>query len=460
MSVNMLIRQLFKKIHVYLLVCFMVHLALLANLTLAESIQKDTDVVHWVLPGESLHKIARRYLPLSEELSVGDLIEKIMVRNGIKGSLIRPNQRLLIPLVRSTPVEAKTIPKQVDFEAKGIYVNRYSMATHKMKRLVDELVAAGGNTVILDGKDMSGMLSYRSKVNLASEIGANQSPVIGDLAKLIHYLHKRGIHVGMRLVLFYDQLLATSRPELTLRSMATGDSFEDKGKIAWVDPAHPLVQEYNLRIAKELAEMGVDEIQFDYIRFPTTDKIEYTSSSVDEHLTPRYEIITNFLAQARKELAPYKVLLSVDVFGIIAWGRSEDIQMTGQKIEELAQYCDVISPMIYPSHFDSPFQGIANPNEQPHLLVSETCQRFSGLLTDSGTTLRPWIQAFPLGAEDFSEDYVLEQLRALKESEARGWLLWSAGNKYAVVWKALSQPKIVIPEGRTISASLLPDDLD
>ena len=116
--------------------------------------------------------------------------------------------------------------------------------------------------------------------------------------------------------------------------------------------------------------------------------------------------------------------------------------------------------MIYPSHFDSPFQGIANPNEQPHLLVSETCQRFSGLLADSGTTLRPWIQAFPLGAEDFSEDYVLEQLRALKESEARGWLLWSAGNKYAVAWKALSQPKIVIPEGRTISASLLPDDLD
>lgn len=383
-----------------------------------------------------------------------------MVRNGIKGSLIRPNQRLLIPLVRSTPVEAKTIPKQVDFEAKGIYVNRYSMATHKMKRLVDKLVAAGGNTVILDGKDMSGMLSYRSKVNLASEIGANGSPVIGDLAKLIHYLHKRGIHVGMRLVLFYDQLLATSRPELTLRSMATGDSFEDKGKIAWVDPAHPLVQEYNLRIAKELAEMGVDEIQFDYIRFPTTDKIEYTSSSVDEHLTPRYEIITEFLARARKELAPYKVLLSVDVFGIIAWDRSEDIQMTGQKIEELAQYCDVISPMIYPSHFDSPFQGIANPNEQPHLLVSETCQRFSGLLADSGTTLRPWIQAFPLGAEDFSEDYVLEQLRALKESEARGWLLWSAGNKYAVAWKALSQPKIVIPEGRTISASLLPDDLD
>ncbi len=456
----MLICKLSREIHIYLLVFFMAHLVLFADVALAESIQKDTDVVHWVSPGESLHKIARRYLPLSEELNVSDLIEKIMVLNGIQGSLIRPNQRLLIPLVRSSPVAAKTVPKQVDFEAKGIYVNRYSMATHKMKRLVDELVAAGGNTVILDGKEMSGMLSYRSKVNLASEIGANESPVIGDLAKLIHYLHKRGIHVGMRLVLFYDQLLATSRPELTLRSTATGELFEDNGKIAWVDPAHPVVQEYNLRIAKELAEMGVDEIQFDYIRFPTTDKIEYSSSSLDEHLTPRYEIITNFLARARKELAPYKVLLAVDVFGIIAWDHSEDIQMTGQKIEELAQYCDVISPMIYPSHFDSPFQGIANPNEQPHLLVSETCRRFSGLLADSEATLRPWIQAFPLGAENFSEDYVLEQLRALKESEALGWLLWSAGNKYGVAWKALSQPKYVIPEGETISASLLLDDLD
>ena len=345
--------RLFLKFFIYFLVPFIIHLALLTGVILAESVQKDTGLVHLVLPGESLHKIARQYLPLTEELTINDLVEKIKVLSGIQGSLIRPNQRLLIPLVRSTPLAAKTVPKQVGFEAKGIYLNRYSMASQKMRRLVDELIDAGGNTVILDGKDMSGILSYRSKVNLANEIGANESPAIGDLGKLIHYLHKKGIHVGVRLVLFYDQLLATTRPELALRSVATGDLLEDNGKVVWVDPAHPVVQEYNLFIAKELAEMGVDEIQFDYIRFPTKANIQYGNFISDMQLPPRHEIITNFLAQAHDELAPYKVLLSIDVFGIIAWDRPEDIQMTGQKIEDLAQYCDVISPMIYPSHFHS-----------------------------------------------------------------------------------------------------------
>jgi hypothetical protein len=330
------------------------------------------------------------------------------------------------------------------------------MATQKIQRLVEKLIAAGGNTVILDGKDMSGMLSYPSKVSLAGEIGANGSPVTRDLAKLIHYLHERNIHVGMRLVLFYDQLLATEKPEVALRDRITAEPLVENGKIAWVDPSHPTVQEYNLAIAKELAEMGVDEIQFDYIRFPTKKNIEYAESGPDGQSTPRDKIITDFLAQARNELAPYEVLLSIDVFGIIAWGRSEDIEMTGQKVEDLARHCDVVSPMIYPSHFHRPFQGIANPNDQPYLLVSETCERFARFLTNSQATLRPWIQAFPLGTNNFGEGYVLEQLRALDGSRARGWLLWSAGNKYEVVWKALAQWEDV-PAETTISAILYID---
>jgi hypothetical protein len=260
----------------------------------------------------------------------------------------------------------------------------------------------------------------------------------------------------MRLVLFYDQLLATEKPEFALRDSITAEPLVENGKVAWVDPSHPTVQEYNLAIARELAEMGVDEIQFDYIRFPTKKNIVNAESGPDGQSTPRDKIITDFLAQAQSELAPYKVLLSIDVFGIIAWGRSEDIEMTGQKVEDLAKHCDVISPMIYPSHFHRHFQGIANPNDQPYLLVSETCQRFERFLTNSQATLRPWIQAFPLGTNNFDEDYVLEQLRALDGSRARGWLLWSAGNQYDVVWKALAQWEDV-PLETTISFSLYID---
>jgi hypothetical protein len=450
----MLIRKPFFKISAYLLVFFLTTLTPLSGRILAKDIQKDTNIVHWVSPGESLHKIARRYLPLTEELTVSDLIEKIKLLSGIQGSLIRPQQKLVIPLVRSVPAAAKTVPKQINFEARGIYVNRYSLACQKVKRLVEKLIASGGNTVIIDGKDVSGNLSYPSKVNLASEIGASGRPVTRDLAKLINYLHKKDIHVAVRLVLFYDPILAEKRPELALRSMTTGDPLMDNGKVAWVNPAQPAVQDYNLAVAKELAEMGVDEIQFDYIRYPTTSDLQQDESILGEQSIPRHEVITGFLARARKELAPYKVLLSIDVFGIAAWGRWEDIQMTGQRIEDLARYCDVISPMIYPSHFNGPFQGIADPGDEPYLLVSETSRRFFSFLKDSSVTVRPWIQAFPLGAESFGEDYIVEQLRALNESPARGWLLWSAGNSYDVAWKALMQWNDTVFKGKTLSAKL------
>ncbi len=405
----------------------------------AKDHKKETELLHQVSAGESLSKIAYLYFALTEAQTIGELIQQIQERNRLEGTLIHPNQRLLIPVVRSIPVVPKTIPKRRDFKAKGIYLNRYSMACRKMPRLIDRLIGLGGNTVILDGKDMSGRLSYPSKVDLAGGIGANAAPSIVDPAKLFHSLHEKGLHVCIRLVLFYDPLLAVKRPDLAVRSIATGEPWAENGKLAWVDPSHPTVQRYNLDIAKELAAMGVDEIQFDYIRFPTMGNTRDAAYGFDEQKISKHQIITAFLAQARRELASSEVLLSIDVFGVMGWGRPEDLQMTGQKIEDLAEYCDVISPMIYPSHFYGPFQGMVNPGDQPFFFVSETCRRFSALLEGKGVTLRPWVQAFPFGTRTFGKQYVLEELRALNRSEARGWLLWSAGNAYDVAWDALAE---------------------
>ena len=407
--------------------------------TLARNMENSEDLIHCVSPGESLNRIARQYLHLTDAITTGELIEQIKALNGIQSSLIRPDQRLLIPLSRSTPVKAETVPKQPGFQAKGIYINRYSMACNKMRRLLHELIACGGNTVILDGKDMTGKLSYPSRIGLVKEIGADNGAVINNPAKLVHYLHEKGLHVSVRLVLFYDPFLANRRPELALCAEDNGNDKTELHKGLWVDPAHPAVQDYNLSIAKELAQMGVDEIQFDYIRYPTGASFQDSRDTLDGNSVPRDRVISDFLARAYKELAPHKVLLSIDVFGIIAWGRREDISTIGQRIEELAKHCDVVCPMIYPSHFTSPFQGITDPGKEPFLMVSKTCQLFSSFLNGSGATLRPWIQAFPLGAGYFTEDYILEELRALDQSDSVGWMLWSAGNAYGVAWKALEQ---------------------
>jgi len=409
----------------------------LPRATLPTGYPEETEFLHQVAPGESLTKIARLYFPLTEEQTVGDLVERIQERNEIEGTLIHPDQRLLIPVVRSAPVVAKTIPKPRNFEAKGIYINRYSMACQKMTRLIDTLTLVGGNTVVLDAKDMSGRLSYPSKVPLAEAIGACDAASIVDPAKLFHALHQKGLHVCVRLVLFFDPFLAAKRPDLVIRSLATGEPWMENGKVTWVDPSNPIVQRYNLDLAKELAEMGADEIQFDYIRFPTNGNTRDAAYSFDEERIAKHEIITAFLAQAQKELAPHKLLLSIDVFGVMAWERPEDLRMTGQKIDDLADHCDVISPMIYPSHFYACFQGIARPGDQPFWLVSEAIRRFSHLLERKQVTLRPWIQAFPFGTSRFDEEYILEELRALSWSDTCGWLLWSAGNAYDVSWRAL-----------------------
>jgi hypothetical protein len=430
---------------------------------LASDYEIGNEFLHIVSPGECLSRIARRYLPLTEAHTIRELVQEIRERNHIEGTMIQPNQRLLIPLVQPTPLNSRSVPKEREFEARGIYINRFSMACRKMSRLVDELLAHEGNTVILDGKDMSGRLSYPSRVDLAREIGASTNPLIGNPAKLFHHLHLKGLHVGVRLVLFYDPLLAAKRPDLAVRSASTGGPWLENGKQAWVDPSHPTVQTYNLAIAKELAEMGVDEIQFDYIRFPAMGNTHDASYSFDEQEVSKHQVITDFLARARQELASYKLLLSVDVFGVMGWEHPDDIQTTGQKIGDLAQYCDVMSPMIYPSHFYGPFQSISNPGDQPFAVVSETCQKFSDLLEGKEITLRPWIQAFPFGTRTFGDRYIFEELHALSKSTAKGWLLWSAGNAYDVAWKGvakwnnrtLPEPFMDVQTSRLNSSSLV-----
>jgi hypothetical protein len=149
-----------------LCVLALVILSLLAQpeKTLARNVDKGEELIHRVSSGESLNVIARQYLHLTDAMTTGELIEQIKALNGIESSLIRPDQRLLIPLSRTTPIKTEIVPKEPDFQAKGIYINRYSMACNKMRRLVDTLIACGGNTVILDGKDMTGKLSYPSRI--------------------------------------------------------------------------------------------------------------------------------------------------------------------------------------------------------------------------------------------------------------------------------------------------------
>ncbi|MDY7033392.1 MAG: putative glycoside hydrolase [Thermodesulfobacteriota bacterium] len=398
---------------------------------------RNGQAFHTTKRGQSLYLIASKYLPLTDSYTQSGLVKELIRINSLKKTLLPIGKELRIPVIHNGNVVAKTVSKNNDFEAKGIYITGISAGTERIIRLASELKRLGGNTIVFDAKDMSGLIFYKSKVKLAKQIGASEKTSIRDLNRMVYLLHKNDIHVVARIVLFHDELLAEKRPDLAVRSRSTGNPWRVKGKVAWVDPSMREVQKYNLDLAKELASFGVDEIQFDYIRFPAMGDTDDAMYQFDETKTPKRKIITDFLKRAYKKLKPLKVLVSIDVYGISVWDKEIDVNITGQKIQDLARYTDIISPMLYPSHFSSYFGNKPIPADEPYYFVYNGCKKMAELTKGTEVKIRPWLQAFPLGITHFGKDYILKEIAAAEDAATTGWLLWDAENSYKVALEAL-----------------------
>lgn len=341
-------------------------------------------------------------------------------------------------VVAPVAAHATQTAKPKNFEAKGIYMTATSMQIDRFYKLVDGLQKAGGNTVVFDAKDEDGIVSYKSNVPLAKQIGASEQGPLRDLKKRVDYLHSKGIHVVGRICLFHDPILAKKRPDLALKTYA-GKAFPEKGKPAWSDPYLPAVQQYNIDLAKELVAQGVDEVQFDYIRYPAQGKIKEINYGFDPAKTPKHTVITGFLKRAYDEMHRAGKLVSIDVYGVIAWQQSIDERITGQRVQDLAKYTDAICPMVYPSHFGPGFDKYSKPGDQPYYFVSKGVAKLSKLTEGSGVTIRPWLQAFPWRVSNYGPAYVTTQLKAARDEKAIGWMMWNAGNKYEAAYSGISR---------------------
>ena len=151
-------------------------------------------------------------------------------------------------------------------------------------------------------------------------------------------------------------------------------------------------------------------------------------------------MITAFLKKAYAELHPTGVLLSLDVFGVMAWQRSVDLSHTGQDIVGMAKYCDVLSPMIYPSHFFG-MDNIEHPGDAPEHFIGESMERFELITKGSGVVIRPWLQAFHWRTKTYSSDYIKVQVATAKEKGGIGFLFWNAANDYSKPYTAMPEMK-------------------
>lgn len=325
---------------------------------------------------------------------------------------------------------------------KGIYLTGHSAGGARLADLTKLLNDTELNAMVIDVKDDFGDMTFDLKSDNPL-IKENTQNYVSDPAQMMKHMEEHQIYPIARVVVFKDTRLAEARPELSF-THEDGSVWKNGRGESFVNPFSQEVWEYNVEIAKQAAKMGFKEIQFDYVRFPEgfetrSDELKYTYGGYQEKglddIQQRVEAVTDFVKYAKKELEPYGVDVSVDIFGYSA--TVPEAPGIGQNFSKISENVDVISSMIYPSHWGSYF-GIAKPDLEPYKLVSEYMKVENDVLgkLDTPPQSRPWLQDFTasyLGAGNYREYGPAEieaQIKALKEAGVNEFLLWDAGNTY------------------------------
>jgi hypothetical protein len=251
---------------------------------------------------------------------------------------------------------------------------------------------------------------------------------VKDISGLLKSFKEKGIYCIGRIVVFKDNPLAMAKPDLAVNTK-NDTLWYDRENLAWVDPNQKEVWDYNIEIAIEAARLGFDEIQFDYVRFPDTKGLKF---SMDNTEVNRVKAISGFISEAKRRLQPYNVFLAADIFGYVFWNLNDTF--IGQRIEELAQNLDYLSPMLYPSGFQFGIPGYRLPVAYPYEIIYLTLKRGQDRTHLPSVRFRPWLQAFRDYAFDkrhFREKEIKDQIRAAETFGSHGWMLWNPQNKYS-----------------------------
>lgn len=343
-------------------------------------------------------------------------------------SVAQTSEGVALPVFKVTHIKT---PEQV----KGIYMTSCVAGTPYIRdglvKLIEETEL---NSVIIDIKDYSGHLSFLSENEELQKVISKNCRAF-DMKEFIGTLHEKGIYVIGRITVFQDPLLAKERPDLAVKKRSdTSVVWKDFKGLSFTDPGAKDVWDYHVKIAKESYAIGFDELNFDYIRFPSDGPMTdiYFSWSDGRKKT---EVLGEFFAYLHKELSPLGIVMSADLFGMTTTN-SDDLNI-GQKLEVALPYFDFIAPMVYPSHYPKNFLGFENPASHPYEVIKysmdEAVKKINvfnaTVASTSPLKLRPWLQDFNLGAT-YTPEMVRAQIQATYDSGLNSWMLWNASNRY------------------------------
>ena len=290
------------------------------------------------------------------------------------------------------------------------------------------------NAIVIDVKDYSGTVSILGE---GLQEGDATGCKVPDLKEFIGELHKSDIYTIARVTVFQDPYYTKLHPELAVRSKSTGGVWKDRKGLAFIDVGAKDYWDYIIKLSKVSYDIGFDEVNFDYIRYPTDGDMKDAHYSLTVGTSTRSEMLESFFSYLHKNLKDVGVKTSADLFGLTTLA-SDDMGI-GQVLEKALPYFDFIYPMVYPSHYAWNTGGFGDPATHPYeivkysmdsALLKEQAYRIAlGLSTSTPSQIRPWLQDFDLGA-DYDTLKIQAQIKATYDSGVTGWLMWDASNKY------------------------------
>ena len=337
-----------------------------------------------------------------------------------------------------TEKEKKEYKDNKRVKVRGIYVSAHSVA---LKGRLDELIELAKknniNAFVIDVKGDYGELTFpmSESINKYTK-SANKNPIIKEIEPVIKKLKDNGIYTIARIVSFKDTIYAKENPDKIIVYKDGGKAFTNSDGLVWVSAYDKNLWEYNVTVAKEAAKAGFNEIQFDYVRFPASNggKLDKVLNYRNADNMTKAEAIQKYLNYAKKELSPYNVYISADIYGQV--GSSSDDMSLGQFWEAVSSEVDYVSPMMYPSHYGKGVYGLDIPDANPYKTIyhstKDSINRNNNI--SSPAIIRPWIQAFTAtwikGHIHYGSKEVKEQIKAMKDLGVDEYILWNATNRY------------------------------
>lgn len=327
--------------------------------------------------------------------------------------------------------------KETPEPLKAIYITQCVAGTPSIRNTLVELVEDTElNAVVIDIKDYSGTVVFESMHPLLKD-NSGAGCRASDIREFIGMLHEKDIYVIGRITVFQDPYYTKLRPDLAVKRLSdTNAVWKDYKGLSFIDVGAKEFWDYIVAIGEESYALGFDELNFDYIRFPSDGNMNDVYYPWSEEMiiadpdTGKAKVLREFFTHLQNSLKPTGVTLSADLFGM-TMTNPDDLNI-GQILEYAAPYFDYIAPMVYPSHYPRGFNGWENPNEHVYGVVNFSMLKGVERMIMASSTplkLRPWLQDFDYGGNYGSEE-VRAQVQATYDAGLSSWMLWNPSNQY------------------------------